>query len=148
VIRLERTCDVSLAEQAHAFLADLDRYYPNFGDWYRKQVLPGIARGQDAMVLAWDGDRLAGVALGKRTAAETKLRCVRVGLDWANSGLGLRLIERMFEELETQKPACTVSEEMLHQYSRPFVNRYGFELSSVDKGRYRRGKLEYAFNGG
>ncbi|KWT98009.1 hypothetical protein APY03_0680 [Variovorax sp. WDL1] len=39
-----------------------------------------------------------------------------------------------------------MAEEMLHIYSRAFVNRYGFALSAVENGRYRPGRLEYAFN--
>lgn len=84
--------------------------------------------------------------MGKRAATERKLRCVRVLPEVQNRGVGLRLIERMFDELETETPHCTVAEEMLGQYSRAFVNRYGFQLSCVDKGRYRPAKLEYAFN--
>lgn len=35
---------------------------------------------------------------------------------------------------------------MLHDYSRVFVERYGFSLNKVHKGLYRKGKLEYSFN--
>lgn len=128
------------------FLQNLEQYYPNITDWYLTTVLPGVISGRDILLLAQDQGQLAGIALGKRAEDETKLRCIRVAPAWQNSGLGLRLIERMFELLDTDKPLCTVSEELLHQYSRPFVMRYGFALSAVDKGRYRRGKLEYQFN--
>ena len=37
---------------------------------------------------------------------------------------------------------------MINDYSRIFVNRYDFDLSHVYKGLYRKGKLEYEFNGG
>jgi N-acetylglutamate synthase-like GNAT family acetyltransferase len=87
-----------------------------------------------------------GIALGKRTESETKLRCVRVLPSHQNSGIGLRLIDRMLEALECENPHCSVAEELLHTYSRAFVNRYGFELTKVDKGMYRAGKLEYGFN--
>lgn len=46
----------------------------------------------------------------------------------------------MLGALQCDKPHCTVAEELLHTYSRAFVNRYGFSLSAVDKGRYRPGK--------
>jgi hypothetical protein len=52
----------------------------------------------------------------------------------------------MLRALDCDKPLATVSEEMLHQFSRPFINHFGFELTEVDKGRYRAGKLEYVFN--
>ena len=50
------------------------------------------------------------------------------------------------ELLEDEKPVVTVAEEMIHLYSRSFVNRYGFELTDVNKGLYRPKKLEYCFN--
>lgn len=141
-----QTADIGVATSVLPFLADLDAYYPNFSQWYANTVLPGLASGRDALLLAREGEQVAGIALGKRAADETKLRCIRVAPAWQNSGVGLRLIERMFDVLECDKPHVTVAEEMLHAYSRPFVRRYGFALSEVDKGRYRRGKLEYAFN--
>lgn len=144
-MRLSTTQNIDDALRVLPFIQSLDAYYPDIAHWYRTTVVPGVTAGSDVLLLAWDNDQLAGVALGK-AGAETKLRCVRVSPDWQNTGLGLRLMERMFEALECAKPHCTVSEEMLHLYSRAFVNRYGFELSAVDKGRYRKGKLEYAFN--
>jgi len=128
-------------------LRSLDAYYPDFQDWYINTVAPGVVTGTDMLLVAREGERLVGVALGKRTRTETKLRCVRVLPEFQNTGLGLRLIDRALQELECEKPHCTVAEEMLHLYSRVFVNRYGFSLDAVEKGVYRPGKLEYRFNG-
>ena len=75
------------------------------------------------------------------------MQCVRVADSVSNSGLGITLMDRMLETLECTKPLATVSEEMLHQYSRIFVKRYGFSLDDVAKGAYRPRKLEYYFNG-
>lgn len=128
-------------------LRSLDAYYPEFSHWYVNTVMPGVVTGKDVLLLARaDEGGIAGIALGKRTADETKLRCIRVMPEFQQSGLGIKLIDRMIDELECEKPHCTVAEEMLHQYSRAFVSRYGFALSAVDKGAYRRGKLEYRFN--
>ncbi len=127
-------------------LHSLDTLYPGFQDWYVDTVVPGVVLGQDVLLVGKDEGRVVGVALGKRTQSETKLRCVRVLPEYQNKGLGLRLIDSMLDELECVKPHCTVAEELLHVYSRAFVNRYGFALTGVDKGTYRRGKLEYRFN--
>ncbi|PNG50522.1 MULTISPECIES: GNAT family N-acetyltransferase [unclassified Variovorax] len=108
--------------------------------------MPGLAAGSDILLLAKEADHVVGVALGKRGEEETKLRCVRVLPAYHQSGVGIRLIDRMLHELECERPHCTVAEEMLHIYSRAFVNRYGFALSAVENGRYRPGRLEYAFN--
>lgn len=128
---------------AFPFLASIDTYYPGISDWYVNTVVPGGS--ESIILLAREHNRVVGMALGKR-AEERKLRCVRVLPAYAGQGLGLRLIDRMLDALEEEHPACTVSEELLGEYSRAFVNRYGFRLSHVHKGLYRPGKLEYEFN--
>jgi GNAT superfamily N-acetyltransferase len=145
-MRFERSHSLADAAAALPFLKDLDSLYPGFERWYAGKVVPGLAAGGDILLLAKDAEHVVGVALGKRGADETKLRCIRVLPAYQQTGVGIRLIDRMLDELQCEKPHCTVAEEMLHTYSRAFVSRYGFALSAVDKGRYRPGKLEYAFN--
>lgn len=145
-VQIVRSFDESMGERVFPMLKFLDDFYPGFETWYRSKVIPGFASTENVLLLASDGDAIVGVALGKKTQDETKLRCVRVTDGYQNTGLGIRLIDQMISVLECEKPACTVSEEMLHAYSRAFVNRYGFQLSQVDKGLYRKGKLEYIFN--
>lgn len=128
------------------FIQSLDQYYPEVSHWYINTVIPGLSLGDDKLIIARDGLNIAGIALGKM-GEESKLRCVRVHPDYQQSGLGIRLIDQMLELIEDGKPGATVSEELLHAYSRAFIKRYGFTLTDVTKGQYRRGKLEYVFNG-
>lgn len=141
--RSARLTDLALTG---TLLAGLDNYYPEFGHWFTNTCMPGVLVGEDVLVVARERHRVVGVALGK-TGVETKLRCVRVLPEYQSRSVGIHLIERTLRELDCDKPHCTVAEEMLHQYSRPFINYFGFALSEVTKGRYRPGKLEYAFNG-
>ena len=127
------------------FLRSIDSYYPKIADWYVNTVVPGIVQNDDVVLLARSGGNVVGAALGK-SGTERKLRCVRVASSFAGSGLGIRLIDRVIDHIGP-KPMCSVSEELLHHYSRIFIKRYGFELGDVAKGAYRRGKLEYFFNG-
>jgi GNAT superfamily N-acetyltransferase len=127
-------------------LKGLDQLYPDFEYWYINQMMPGLVTGNDIMLLSKDNGRVIGVALGKQTAEETKLRCVRVLPEYQNKGTGLHLIERMLKLLDNDKPSCTVAEEMFHMYSRAFINHFDFILSKVEKGLYRPGKMEYVFN--
>lgn len=145
-MHIEKTNSMVKSLLALPLLRDLDSLYPGFEYWYVNQVIPGAVIGTDTVLLAMDHTRIIGVALGKRSEQETKLRCIRVLPEYQQRGIGLKLIDAMLDELQDEKPHCTVAEEMMHTYSRAFINRYGFELNSVDKGRYRKGKLEYAFN--
>jgi GNAT superfamily N-acetyltransferase len=127
-------------------LNGLTSLYPDFEYWYVNTMIPGLITGNDVLLLAKEHGQTVGVALGKLTDTETKLRCVRVIPEYQNKGTGLHLIERMLKLLDNDKPHCTVAEEMIHLYSRAFVNHFDFVLRRVDKGTYRPGKLEYVFN--
>lgn len=143
-MHIESTKSFVEAMNVLPMIKSLEEFYPDMPYWYVNTVVPGLVLGKDVLLLAKKAGRTIGIALGKN-GEEKKLRCVRVIPEAQNTGIGLRLIESMFDELETDKPHCTVAEEMLGLYSRAFVNRYGFRLNSVDK-TYRPGKLEYAFN--
>ena len=143
-IRIETS--MTAAFQVLPFIATLDQFYPDVSYWYVNQVVPGLMLGKDKLIIAREGEHIAGVALGKLSEDETKLRCVRVHPDYQNKGLGISLIDTMLDLLEDDRPKVTVSEELIHHYSRIFVNRYNFRLAHVSKGQYRPAKLEYLFN--
>lgn len=147
MLKIEATPSFASAFSALPFIKSLNQYYPDIEYWYVNKVVPGLIVGNDKLLVAHDNGIIAGIALGKMGEDESKLRCVRVHPDHQNGGLGIRLIDGMLDLIGERQPGVTVSEEMLHLYSRAFVKRYNFELSDVTKGRYRRGKLEYGFNG-
>lgn len=127
------------------FIQNIDALYPGIENWFVNTV---IAMDNSTVLVARDSTNfVAGVSILKH-GYEKKLRCVRIHPSYVNSGLGIRLIDASLEKLECERPLCSVAEEMLHNYSRAFVSRYGFKLTSVEKGVYRRGKLEYLFNQG
>ncbi len=134
--------DLALAYQ---LVQGLESLYPAFSDWYVNTCMPGVLIGSDLLLVAKDKQEIVGVALAKK-GKENKLRCVRVKPQYQSKGVGIHLIERSLKALNVDKPHCTVAEEMIHLYSRPFVNHFHFDLTRVDKGSYRQGKLEYVFN--
>lgn len=129
------------------FLKDLDRYYPDIGDWYVNKVIPGIVQGRDGLIIAKENEIPIGVALYKSRMDEKKLRCIRVLPSHKNRGIGLHLIDRSLKEMRCDRPVISVAEELIHDYSRILINRYGFNISHVYRGIYRPSKLEYEFNG-
>lgn len=148
MIKIEPVTSFVAAFSALPFIESLNQYYPDIDYWYVNKVVPGLVTGNDKLLIARDSDyNIAGIALGKQSDGEAKLRCVRVHPDHQNGGLGIRLIDGMLDLIEERQPGVTVAEEMFHLYSRAFIKRYGFNLSDVVKGRYRQGKLEYGFNG-
>ncbi len=141
--KTDRLVDAILTK---GLLDSLETYYPEFGYWYVNKCMPGIITGTDSLIVAREHGQIVGVALGKKSPEETKLRCIRVIPSYQNKGVGLHLIEKMLRDLNHDKPHCTVAEEMLHQFSRPFINLFKFDLNRVEKGLYRPQALEYVFN--
>lgn len=143
-IVIEKTNNFNEAMLALPFIVSIDKYYPDIKHWYINTVVPGICLNDDNLLLAKENNKIIGIALSK-SGIENKLRCIRVCKDYENSGLGIKLIDKTLD-LIGPKPLVSVSEELLHSYSRMFVNRYSFSLSEVTKHKYRKNKLEYFFN--
>lgn len=123
-------------------LHGVDSHYPDIDKWL-KSLVPG---DETPIITVERNGIVVGICIGKNTIEEKKLRCVRVHEDYQNSGIGIRMIDKMMDIIQCDKPLCTVPEEQLHQFSRMFINRYGYSLDEVNKGMYRKGKLEYVFN--
>jgi ribosomal protein S18 acetylase RimI-like enzyme len=146
MIHYEKTTRLTDILMAKKMLDSLENLYPGFQYWFINKCMPGILIGQDILVVAKEHGQIVGVALGKKREGETKLRCLRVLPSHQSRGIAWHLTDWMLRELNHDKPHCTVSEEMFHLYSRAFINRYRFDVTSVEKGLYRPRVLEYIFN--
>lgn len=132
--------------RVYTLLGSLENYYPDFPTWYWSRAVPDVLHGPGSILMAERAGDVIGVAMG-RSGQDPKLRCVRVAPDYAGRGLAMYLIDRALGAIGADRPEFTVPEELIHDYSRIMVNRYGFDLTRVEKGLYRRGRLEYQFNG-
>jgi GNAT superfamily N-acetyltransferase len=146
MLTYERAHRLTDAVVALNLLRSIENYYPGFEYWYINKAMPGIMVGNDVLLFAKDNNETVGVALGKKSEEEIKLRCVRILPEYQKRGTGIRLIEKMLRELDCDKPRCTVSEELIHDFARPFVNYFDWDLSRVEKDMYRPGTLEYVWN--
>ena len=132
--------------QAFKQIENLSNSYPGFYDWYWNKVTPGINSGTNELIMGLFKNELVGISIIKK-GEEKKLCALRVNDKFKNRGYGLHMLDESLKRLGIDKPLCSVSEDMINDYSRIFVNRYDFDLSHVYKGIYRKGKLEYEFNG-
>lgn len=141
-------------ESAGACLSDLGcniqilrSYYPNFDRWFSGKVLPGIHTGERSILLEYRNGNLAGFAITKDDGGEQKLCCLRVVDEYQNfNGMGLRLFEKAFDILKTEKPLLSVAEEKMAEYKRIF-EYYDFELARKYVDIYRNGRSEFSYNG-
>jgi len=125
-------------------LRNANQYYPNFQAWFFGKVVPEIESGKRQLLIEHRSNQAAGIAIVKLNC-EKKLCTLRISDQFQNRGVGIRLFERCFDVLETDKPFLTVSEEKLPEFQRIF-DYYGFEVSSIRKDLYRKGKNEHFFN--
>jgi GNAT superfamily N-acetyltransferase len=133
--------------QAFNIINKLDETYPDFNHWYWNKVVPGVVLGTDKVILGTNKNEIVGISIIKDTITEKKLRALRIDDKYQKKGFGTGLIDKSLELLNEDKPLVSVSEDLLHLYSRIFINRYDFDMTYVHKGLYQKGKLEYQFNG-
>ena len=132
---------------SYQILTKLEEAYPDFYDWYWNKVVPCILIKQDQLILAYNKNELVGISILKNNPDEKKLRALRITEKFQSKGYGLYLIDESLKRLDTDKPLCSVSNKMIDDYSRIFINRYKFDLTYVYKNLYAKDSLEYEFNG-
>ena len=128
-------------------IENLKDHYPDFNNWYWNKVIPRIEEDISTIIMCYMRNELIGISIIKKSLKENKLCAVRIKEEFKNRGYGLYIIDESLKILNNNKPLCSVSSEMINDYSRMFINRYNFDLTHVYNGLYTKGKLEYEFNG-
>jgi hypothetical protein len=105
--------------------------------------VPEILNDKRDFIFESRNDKIVGLSLIKYE--EKKLCTLKVFEEYQNKGYGLKLFEKSFEALGTDKPFLTVSEEKYIEFKRVF-KYYDFNLTDIKQGLYRNNKLEYFFN--
>jgi hypothetical protein len=124
-------------------LNSAEQYYPSFKSWYYNTVVSEILNNKRDFIFESRNDKIVGLSLIKYE--EKKLCTLKVFEEYQNKGYGLKLFEKSFEALDTDKPFLTVSEEKYIEFKRVF-KYYDFNLTDIKQGLYRNNKLEYFFN--
>ncbi|MBS7435858.1 GNAT family N-acetyltransferase [Pseudomonas syringae] len=127
-------------------LYDLSGYYPGFNEWLNQKVVPGLIKGERAILLEHSRGRLSGLAIVKDDSEEQKLCCLRVLPEFQGTGVGLKLFERSFDTLNNSAPLLSIAEEQNYIFEKIF-KYYGFELAKKYHNYYRPRKDELSFNG-
>ncbi len=95
--------------------------------------------------MEYSDNKLAAIAIIKRTLGENKICNLTVLNDYKNRGIGIKLIKRCFRELGTKKPFFTISEEKLPEFAK-IIKYFDFKKSRSVYGLYRKNKVEYFYN--
>lgn len=128
------------------FLYEAKNYYPSFDSWYFQKVIPEARIGKREIISEVRDGKIVGVMILKNTSEEKKICSLRVSDEFQNHGLGVRMFEKAFKILETDKPFLTVSEEKLPSFQKIFTY-FQFTQTERLENYYREGKKEFSFNG-
>lgn len=132
----------------HVFtnLSMLSEQYPDFRNWLEKKVFTGLYDGTRSILLEWRDGKIAGLAILKNEIEEKKLCCLRIMPEFQNKGIGIKLFQRSFAELGTEKPLLSVSEQKLSEFEKIF-NYFGFVQTEKYFDLYKQNTIEISYNG-
>ena len=121
-------------------------FYPQFTSWFWAKVVPGCRDQSRRIIQAHAGERLAALAILKRSPFERKVCTLWVARFARGCGFGQRLLSDSLEWLESDTPLITVCQERLHELQ-PLLGKFSFRLEQAAQSLYRPGRFEYVFNG-
>lgn len=139
-----------LLSQVKKLLCDdilfLRESYPNFENWLYGKVLPGIETGERSILIETRSNEVAAFMILKHDSYEKKLCTLRVRPAYESRGMGVRLFDRAFEILKTERPLLSVSENSFSKFE-PLFKHFGFSHEATYQDRYIRNLCEHSYNG-
>lgn len=124
-----------------SFLSDVSCLYPEFESWLHFKV----RRFDRDIVIAHDGNQLAGVSILKNFGSERKICTFYVAPQFRGEMLGQALMTKSLQFLDSEETFITVSEERNDQLF-PLLKSNGFKVQKVVPNLYREGKNEFFYS--
>jgi ASC-1-like (ASCH) protein/GNAT superfamily N-acetyltransferase len=121
--------------------------YPKHFEHYWTKYVPGIFKGERQIVAAYIGNRIAGVAILKRDAEETKICTLFISEEFRGQGVATAVLGEAFKWLGTSKPLITIADYKVAMFNR-IIEKYDWRLTQVlEGGYYNDHSKEYVYNG-
>ena len=148
ITKMEENDHIKLINYVFDKLNSLNNYYPNFKFWLDEKVFPGLYTNERKILLDWQNNHLASIAIIKNDGNEKKICCLRVQPEFQNKGRGIKVFEKSMLMLETNKPLLSISNNHkdLNSFLKIF-NYFNFEKTAIYKDLYIQGSSEISFNG-
>jgi ribosomal protein S18 acetylase RimI-like enzyme len=125
-------------------LADVSPLYPNFDAWLNFTFRRNLNSDERQLVLAYNGNQIAGVALLKNTLDEKKISTLYTCPQFRGQNIGHNLIELALVELDSADTFITVSKERNAELY-PLLKSKGFKLSQSIDNLYREDNTEHFY---
>lgn len=124
--------------------------YSQYKEWYYNKQLPGTIYGDKRNILfvrnPENSNEIISMACLKRNDEEQKICTLYVSNNFRGQGIGKLIVEESMRWLGTTKPFITFADYKLEIF-KPFINKYGWELTEVVSGLYNNKSKELCFNG-
>ena len=141
--------DIETIQKVQNLLVFLKQEYPNFLNWYKTKVQPGLKNKSRRIIIATPAkysSEVAAIMILKDTIAEKKISTLCVMKNYRAQGLGTVLLNLAMTILDTDSPLITVSEFHIDEF-KPLLNRFKYECYKEYKNYYKDGISEYSYNG-
>jgi len=124
--------------------------YPKYKEWYFTKQLLSTINGDERNILfvrnPENDNEIISMACLKRDKEEQKICTLYVSDKCRGLGIGKAIVEESMRWLGTTKPLVTLADYKLEMF-KPFINKYGWELTEVVSGLYNNRSQELCFNG-
>ena len=130
-------------------LSFLRTEYPDFYSWFYDKVVPELSNGSREVFIAQTPlsfGKVNGVLVLKNTSSEKKICTLYVDKESRMNGIGQKFMNIAFNELNTDKPLITVSDNRLKDFD-GLLNKFNFESVDALPNYYTDNHTEYTFNG-
>ena len=122
-------------------LSAVSHLYPNFKEWLYFKFKPDFLNGSRDILVAYDGNNIAGLSLLKFNGLEHKICTFYVMPAYRGLSIGHELMDRSLSLLCNRNVLISVSQEReIELY--PILKNSGFRLDHKIEGAYRSGVVE------
>lgn len=126
-------------------LSTVGGYYPSFKNWLYFTFRKELIEGKRSIVIARDGNSLAGLSLLKHTIDEKKICTFYILPPYRENGVGDMLMDESTSYLGGKDIKITVAEER-NQELCPLLKSKGFSIENKVSGYYRDNVDEYFYS--
>jgi len=122
-------------------LSAVSHLYPGFKEWLYFKFKPEFLSGSRDILVAYDGNKIAGLSLLKFSSVEHKICTFYIMPEYRGLSIGHELMDRSLSLLCSRNVLISVSEEREVELSR-VLKSFKFNLDRKIEGVYRSGVFE------
>ena len=120
--------------------------YPDYKNWFLNKQVTGLYDNTRNIIIAHIDGKLVGFVSLKKTESEKKICTFYVEKRFRRNQIGLKLVEKSIEYLETEQPLITIPMDKLNEFIK-IGNKYNWKVTNIIENLYRINNPEVIVNG-